>query len=144
MAVSTKYGFQCLKVLWLNSQYGGIIGKGIHFEAGAMPQLRRLRLELDAQGARSKHDDFELGIQHLLSLVQVHATIDWMNTTLTSSEVDAAEAKIREQVSQNPNNPVLELNRKQPRYIIITKASEEVITINSLKEWGRLMIKPRN
>jgi disease resistance protein RPM1 len=98
MAVSTKYGFQCLKVLWLNSQYGGIIGKGIHFEAGAMPQLRRLRLELDAQGARSKHDDFELGIQHLLSLVQVHATIDWMNTTLTSSEVDAAEAKIREQV----------------------------------------------
>jgi hypothetical protein len=61
-AVSTKDGFQCLKVLWLNSQYGGIIGKGIHFEAGAMPQLRRLRLELDAQqGARSKHDDFELG-----------------------------------------------------------------------------------
>ncbi|CAN6226737.1 unnamed protein product [Urochloa humidicola] len=140
MTVSTKDGFQCLKVLWFNSQYGGV-GKGIQFEAGAMPQLRRLRLELDAQVARSKHDAFDFGIQHLPSLVQVHATIDWMNTTLTSSEVDAAESKIREQVSQNPNNQVLELNRRQPRYI--TKASEElVITVNSLEEWGK-QIKTR-
>ncbi|XP_047072080.1 disease resistance protein RGA5-like isoform X1 [Lolium rigidum] len=140
MTVSPKDGFQCLKVLWFNSQYGGV-GKGIQFEAGAMPQLRRLWLELNVQVERSKHDAFDLGIQHLPSLVHVHATIDWMNTTLTSSEVDAAEAKIREQVSQNPNNPVLELNRRQPRYI--TKASEElVITVNSLQEWGK-QINPR-
>jgi len=139
MTVSNKDGFQCLKALWFNSQYGG--GKGMQFEAGAMPQLRRLRLELDARGTRSKQDDFDFGIQHLHSLVQVHATIDWMNTTLAASEVEAAEAKIREQVSQNRNNPVLELNRRRPRYV--AKASEElVITVNNLQEWGK-QIDPR-
>ena len=113
----------------------------MQFEAGAMPQLRRLRLELDARGTRSKHDDFDIGIQHLPSLVQVHATIDWTNTALTASEVEAAENQIREQVSRSPNNPVLELNRRRQRYI--AKPSEElVITVNSLQEWGK-QINPR-
>jgi disease resistance protein RPM1 len=139
MTVSSNDGFQCLKSLWCNSQYGG--GKGMQFEAGAMPQLRRLRLELDARGTRSKHDDFDIGIQHLPSLVQVHATIDWTNTALTASEVEAAENQIREQVSRSPNNPVLELNRRRQRYI--AKPSEElVITVNSLQEWGK-QIDPR-
>lgn len=139
MTVSSNDGFQCLKSLWCNSQYGG--GKGMQFEAGAMPQLRRLRLELDARGTRSKHDDFDIGIQHLPSLVHVHATIDWTNTALTASEVEAAENQIREQVSRSPNNTVLELNRRRQRYI--AKPSEElVITVNSLQEWGK-QIDPR-
>lgn len=110
MTVSSKDGFQCLKVLCFSSHYNG--GKGIQFEAGAMPLLRRLQLELYAWVTRSKHDDFDFGIQHLPSLVQVHATINWRKSTLTSLEVDAAETKIREQVSRNTNNPVLELNRR--------------------------------
>lgn len=115
----------------------------MQFEAGAMPQLRRLRLEIDAQGTRSENklDDFDIGIQHLPCLVQVHATIDWTNTTLTASEVEAAENQIREQVSRNPNNPVVELNRRRQRPI--AKPSEElVITVNNLEEWGK-QIDPR-
>ncbi|KAF8662300.1 hypothetical protein HU200_056507 [Digitaria exilis] len=139
MTVSFKDGFRCLKLLCCNSQYGG--GKGMQFEAGAMPQLRRLRLEIDARGTRSKHDDFDIGIQHLPCLVQVHATIDWTNTTLTASEVEAAENQIRELVSRNPNNPVVELNSRRRRYIG-KPSEEEVITVNSLQEWGE-KIDPR-
>lgn len=49
--VSSKDGFQCLKVLCYNSQYGS--GMGLHFDPGAMPQLRRLRVDIDAQGTLS-------------------------------------------------------------------------------------------
>ncbi|CAL5079554.1 unnamed protein product [Urochloa decumbens] len=116
MTLSSKDGFQCLKSLCYNSQYGG--GKGIQFEAKAMPQLRRLRLEVNARGTRSKLDDFDIGIQHLHSLIHVHVTIDWTNTTLTASDVQAVENKIKIKVSQIPDNPVLELIRKQQQYIV--------------------------
>jgi hypothetical protein len=92
-------------VLWFNSRYGG--GMGLHFVAGAMPQLRRFQVDIDARGTLSKYDDFDIGIQHLPCLVHVHATIDWMSTTLTPSEVDAVEDEIRNKVSLYPNNPVL-------------------------------------
>jgi disease resistance protein RPM1 len=132
--VSSKDGFQRLKVLWYNSQYGG--GMGLHFVTGAMPQLRRLRVDLDARGTLSKYDDFDIGIQHLPCLVHVHATIDWMSTTLTPSEVDAVEDEIRNKVSLYPNNPVLELNRKMQRPV--RKAAEElVIAVHNLEEWSK-------
>ncbi|OEL26061.1 Disease resistance protein RPM1 [Dichanthelium oligosanthes] len=137
LTLSIKDGFQCLKVLCYNSQYGG--GKGMQFEVGAMPQLRRLRLDLDAQETMPKHDDFFFGIKNLPCLVHVHATIDWKKT-LARSEVEAAEAQIREQVSRNPNNPVLELNRRRQRSV--AKAAELVTRVNSLQEWDK-QIDPR-
>jgi hypothetical protein len=113
LTVSDKEGFQCLKVLWYKCPYGD--RKGLQFEAGAMQQLQRLRLDLDARGiVVPKHDDFDFGIQHLPCLVQVHAVIDWKNT-LTPSIVEAAEAGIRERVSGHPRSPVLELGRRSHR-----------------------------
>jgi thiol-disulfide isomerase/thioredoxin len=136
LTVSGKEGFQRLKVLWYKSPYGG--GKGLQFVAGAMPQLQRLRLDLDArETVVPKHDDFDFGIQHLPCLVQVHAVIDW-NNTLTPSTVEAAEARIRERVSRNPRSPVLELGRRSHRYV--AQAAEElVVTIKRHQDWTRQM-----
>ncbi|XP_062192976.1 disease resistance protein RGA5-like [Phragmites australis] len=132
LTVSSKDGFQCLKVFWYDCQYGGGI-MGLQFEAGAMPQLRRLRLDFNVRETMSKFGDLDFGLKHLSCLVQVHATIDCKDT-LTASEVEAAETHIRTQVSQNRNSPVLHLNRRGQRSSV--KAAEEsVIAIHSLDEW---------
>uniref|UniRef100_A0A0E0AS90 Thioredoxin domain-containing protein n=1 Tax=Oryza glumipatula TaxID=40148 RepID=A0A0E0AS90_9ORYZ len=140
LTVSSEDGFPCLKVLWYNSEYGR--GMGLRFDVGAMPQLRRLRLDLDARetGMTTNDDDFDLGIQQLPCLVKVHATIDWTNTTLTASQVEAAETHIREQVGRNTNRPVLELNRSRP---VANGAEELVITIDSLDKWISNQIDPK-
>lgn len=132
LTVNSEDGFLCLKVLWYNSRYGS--GIGLRFDEGAMPQLQRLRLVLDARETRHD-DDFDFGIQHLPHLSKVHAIIDCMSTSLTASEVEAAEAHIREQVRRNQNSPVLEVNR---RLRPTAKAEEElVIEIDSLDKWIR-------
>jgi thiol-disulfide isomerase/thioredoxin len=116
-------------------------GKGLQFEAaGAMPQLQRLRLHLDAwETVMLKHDDFDFGIQHLACLVQVHADIDWTNT-LTPTMVEAAEARIRERVSRNPRSPLLELRRRNHRYAA-RPAEELVLTVkrHHHQDWTRQM-----
>jgi len=132
--VTGEDGFQLLKVLcYTNSQCG--VGVGLKFEVGAMPKLQRLRLDFNAWKTMLNHDAFDFGIQHLPNLVHIQATIDWMNTTLTASEVTAAETRIRGQVSCHPNNPVLELNRRRQRSIA-KEAEELVVQIHSLDEWN--------
>ncbi|XP_021302062.1 uncharacterized protein LOC8067139 isoform X2 [Sorghum bicolor] len=128
LAVGSKDGFHCLKVF---SYHGAL---GLQFEEGAMPQLRRLCLDLDARDEMPELESLEFGIQHLTCLVQVRATIHCKDT-LTASEVEAAEAHIRGQVSLNPNNRVFELNRRVQRSA--AKAAEApVIAIQSLDEWS--------
>lgn len=130
-------GFPSLKVLWYKTKYAG--GMGLRFkkcDKPPMPKLRRLRVGIDARETSCKYDAFDLGIEHLPCLVHVHATIDWTNATLTPSEVEAVEKDIRSQVSQNPNNPVLELNRSRQRPVP-RAAGELVIVINSLDEWNK-------
>jgi hypothetical protein len=56
---------------------------------------------------RKTESDF--GIQFLCCLDQVHATIHCNGST--SAFVKALEATMRDQVSQNPNNPVLKITR---------------------------------
>ncbi|XP_062183928.1 uncharacterized protein LOC133887926 isoform X2 [Phragmites australis] len=142
LTVSSMDGFQfqCLKVFSYISHRGGM---GLQFEAGAMPQLQRLWLDFNVQETLSKYGDFDFRIQHLSCLQQVHATIDYGGTS-TALEVEAAEAYIRDQVSQNPNNPVLELNTRHHGHLTphqgqrsTAKAVEEsVIAIHSLDEWS--------
>lgn len=130
-------GFPSLQVLWYNTKYAG--GMGLQFKKCdrlPMPKLRRLRVDVDARETSCKYDAFDLRIEHLPCLVHVHATIDWMNATLTPGEVEAVEKDIRNQLSQNPNNPVLELNRSRKRPFH-RAAGELVIVINSLNEWNK-------
>jgi disease resistance protein RPM1 len=139
LTVSSNDGFRCLKVFRYHCQCGG--GMGLQFGAGAMPQLQRLWLDFNARETMSKYGGFDFGIQHLSRLVQVCATIDCKDTT--ASEVEHAEADIRAQASRNPNNPVLELNRRghdhltphQGLFFIVEAARDSVIEIHSLDEW---------
>ncbi|KAL6654513.1 hypothetical protein ACP70R_007978 [Stipagrostis hirtigluma subsp. patula] len=138
-AVTSGDGFQCLKVFWYCCAYGAATAmdeqraaaKGVEFEAGAMPHLRRLLLDFSAS-----ETNFVSGMQHLSFLVQVRATI-YCEQTLTAT---AAETNIRDQVSQNPNNPLLELKRKRkgrfvPRPEQPSAVKPAVIPIQSLDEW---------
>jgi len=116
-SVSSKDGFQCLKVFWYCCEHGTT--SGLQFEAGAMPHLRRLLLDINASAT-----DFVSGIWHLSCLIQVRGTI-YCGSTSTASALEASirdqvsenpsalEASIRDQVSENPNKPLLELNRKR-------------------------------
>lgn len=97
-------GFRCLKVFWFWCLHGGM---GLQFKAGAMPQLRMLRLGMEAWETKHRYGDFDFGIQHLSCLVQVRATISCRFAR--ALDVKAAEAAIRDQVSQIPKNPILEL-----------------------------------
>ncbi|CAO2184759.1 unnamed protein product [Urochloa humidicola] len=138
--VSSKDGFQRLKLFRYSCQCGG--GMGLQFESGAMPQLRWIWLDFNVQETMSKYGDFDFGIQHLSGLVKVCATIDCKNT-LTDSEVEDAEDYIRGQVSMNPNNPVLELNRRNHGQASVVKLQvESVIEIHSLDAWRSMQSDP--
>lgn len=104
--IVTYRDFQCLKVFCYNCPDGPML---LEFEGGAMPQLRRLRLDFNALKTKDELFDFRFGIQHLCNLVQVRATIHCRDATI--SDVETVEAAIRKQVSENPNNPALELIR---------------------------------
>lgn len=134
LSVSSKDGFQRLKVFWYVCEHGA--WTGLQFEEGAMPHLRRLLIDFQYS---SEDTDFVLGIQHLSCLVQVRATI---YCEPTSTEVSATETHIRDQVSQNPNNPLLEFNRKRRGRLVrrlgllsnVNKPSA-VIKIHGLEHW---------
>uniref|UniRef100_A0ACD5Z9G3 Uncharacterized protein n=1 Tax=Avena sativa TaxID=4498 RepID=A0ACD5Z9G3_AVESA len=87
--------FVRLEVLCFTSKLGGM---ELQFGSGAMPMLRRLGLCFSAWETLSRYGDLELGIQHLKGLRQVHATISCKDATV--SEVEKAEAVIREQARQ--------------------------------------------
>ncbi|KAL6908025.1 hypothetical protein ACP4OV_002195 [Aristida adscensionis] len=133
-SVSGEDGFQCLKVFWYCCKHGDS-STGLQFEEGAMPHLRRLLLDFGAS-----ETNFVSGIQHLSCLVMVRATI-YCGPTSTDL---ITEAHIRDQVSQNPNNPVLEFRRKRQGRLLprpgppptVKPAEESVIEIHSLDEWS--------
>lgn len=133
LSVSSKDGFQRLKVFWYVCEHGA--STGLQFEEGAMPHLRRLLIDFQSSGT----DHFVLGIQHFSCLMQVRATI--YCGPATSTEVSAAETHIRDQVSQNPNNPVLEFNRKRKGRLVrrlgppSNVKPSAVIKIRSLDQW---------
>lgn len=119
--ILVNVGFQCLKVLLV--EFSGI---SLKFEPGAMPQLRRLRFRFGAARVTPQFGGFDFGIQHLSSLVQINATVNC--SYASASEVESAEAAIREQVFRIPDNPVLELNRayeekKDERILEMTNTS---------------------
>ena len=126
-SVSSKDGFQCLKVFWYCCEHG--TASGLQFDAGAMPHLRRLLLDINASAT-----DFVSGIWHLSCLIQVRGTI-YCGSTSTAS---ALEDSIRDQVSENPNKPLLELNRKRKGRLLPRPEpplEESVVEIQDEEEW---------
>ncbi|KAL6654263.1 hypothetical protein ACP70R_007728 [Stipagrostis hirtigluma subsp. patula] len=106
LCVISKDGFQCLKVFWFECSGSGRMR--LHFKEGAMPQLRRLHLKFNVMDAKSWFQDF--GIQHLCCLVHASATINCIGAT--AKQVETVEAAVTDQISGNPNNPLLDLNRE--------------------------------
>nr|TKV94581.1 hypothetical protein SEVIR_9G304900v2 [Setaria viridis] len=91
--------FRCLKIFRL---YGPI--KGLMFEAGAVPQLEALSIEIRAceeQSAFADHPD--LGIHHLASLRDLNVWINCEGAKV--EEVEALEAAITDATNLLPNHP---------------------------------------
>ncbi|RCV43496.1 hypothetical protein SETIT_9G298900v2 [Setaria italica] len=91
--------FRCLKIFRL---YGPI--KGLVFEAGAVPQLEALSIEIRAceeQSAFADHPD--LGIHHLASLRDLNVWINCEGAKV--EEVEALEAAITDATNLLPNHP---------------------------------------
>ncbi|KAM3254835.1 hypothetical protein ACQJBY_048347 [Aegilops geniculata] len=116
--------FICLKdfrfTCWSN-------GKGLIFEAGAMPSLEKLEVPLDA----GKNTDF--GIQHLSSLV--HVTVKIICCGATVREVEGSEDAIRSAVTLLPNHPTLEIRIWGDENVVEGdqgKAEEEIQTSTQL------------
>ena len=104
--IITKGYFQCLKVFSYKCRRCGM---GLQFEPGAMPQLQRLWISFKPLQIMSGYGSFDFGIQYLSRLSSIRTTINFWRAT-ASDVVEAAYAAIREQVSLNPNSPLLELS----------------------------------
>ncbi|XP_044392838.1 disease resistance protein PIK6-NP-like [Triticum aestivum] len=116
--------FICLKdfrfTCWSN-------GKGLIFEAGAMPSLEKLEVPLDAG------KDLDFGIQHLSSLM--HVTVKIICGGATVREVEASEDAIRSAVTLLPNHPTLEIRIWGDENMVEEdqgKAEEEIQTSTQL------------
>ncbi|KAK3119294.1 hypothetical protein QOZ80_9BG0717340 [Eleusine coracana subsp. coracana] len=108
-SIISKDGFRSLRVFWYDSLFTGRMG--LQFKAGAMPQLRRLRLEFNPRKTMSISGGVDFGIQFLTCLARFDAIIDYYGST--DASLEAVEAAMRGQVSQNPNNPMMEIKRRR-------------------------------
>ncbi|PNT72121.1 hypothetical protein BRADI_2g39631v3 [Brachypodium distachyon] len=85
------------------------------FEAGAMPNVRRLYVKIwpkdinSASGCRGGFDD--IGIQHLSSLAELCVSIYCQGTR--AADVEAVEVAFKSMAEANPNRPKLEMRRYQ-------------------------------
>nr|UBY07041.1 NBS-LRR disease resistance protein [Dasypyrum villosum] len=98
-------GFQCLKE-FIYEPFGEGAGNLV-FEKGALPKLEKLGLWLSVSMAKAY--GFYLGIEHLAYLKDVHVCLE--NGDATSSEVEAAEAAIRNEANLHANHPRLNLGK---------------------------------
>ncbi|VAH12852.1 unnamed protein product [Triticum turgidum subsp. durum] len=96
-------GFQCLKEFLYkpcNEGAGTLL-----FEEGALPKLEKLELWFSVPVAKAY--GLSLGIEHLPYLKDVRVILQKRDAT--SSEVEAAEVAIRNEMSLHPNHPRLSL-----------------------------------
>ncbi|VAH12764.1 unnamed protein product [Triticum turgidum subsp. durum] len=96
-------GFRCLKE-FLYKPFGEGAGT-LLFEEGALPKLEKLELWFSVSVAKAY--GFYLGIEHLPYLKDVLVILQKRDAT--SSEVEAAEVAIRNEISLHPNHPRLSL-----------------------------------
>ena len=111
--IITRDYFLCLKIFSYNCC---CCGMGLQFKPGAMPHLQSLRINFDPLQTMSDYGNFDFGIQYLSHLAKVYATINCLRAT--ALEAGAAEAAIRQQVSQIRMNPLLELSRQKEHEMI--------------------------
>uniref|UniRef100_A0ACD5TZ15 Uncharacterized protein n=1 Tax=Avena sativa TaxID=4498 RepID=A0ACD5TZ15_AVESA len=86
------------------------------FEVGAMPCLKRLRIQVHLDTLKSAGRGFDFGIKHLSSL-------DWISVSVycsgvSAAYVEAAESAFKNMVEANPNRPTLEMQRQCTEYML--------------------------
>lgn len=90
------------------------------FEAGAMPNVRELFIDIglkdikSASGGRGGFDD--IGIHHLSSLAELQVQI-WCNEVKVA-DVEAVEVAFKSMAEAHPNRPKLELMRVFDNYML--------------------------
>lgn len=110
VSISSNGGFQQLQVFGFS-----LCVREFMFEAGAMPNVRRLYVKIwpkdinSASGCRGGFDD--IGIQHLSSLAELCVSIYCQGTR--AADVEAVEVAFKSMAEANPNRPKLEMRRYQ-------------------------------
>ncbi|KAJ1256064.1 hypothetical protein BS78_K090400 [Paspalum vaginatum] len=105
MLILCNSTFKCLKIFRL---YGPI--KGLTFEAGAVPQIEALSIEIKACQAQSAFADHpDLGIRHLTSLRDLNVWINCGGARL--EDVEVVEGAISGATNLLPNHPKLNIHR---------------------------------
>jgi len=103
-----RYGFQSL----VKFSFGGECEAALEFEAGAMPKVQRLKLELQAR-CQFKYGQTGLvvGLHNLSILKQITASINCSNAM--KEDVECLEDDIRWTAGSHPNRPQLMVKREQ-------------------------------
>lgn len=103
--VVTGGGFQQLQKLGFYYSYAELM-----FEAGTMPNLKKLDFSIHLKRFKSGGVFDDIGIQHLPSLSSVHVTISCDGAR--SSYVKATERAFKSMAEANPNRPTLKMTRE--------------------------------
>uniref|UniRef100_A0A0D3HVS0 NB-ARC domain-containing protein n=1 Tax=Oryza barthii TaxID=65489 RepID=A0A0D3HVS0_9ORYZ len=106
-------GFQCLRELYFTCWESQT---GMMFEAGAMPNLEKLRVPYNACDICSLHGGMDFGIQHLCSLKHLHVEIICRGAKL--QEVEALENAIKSAAGLLSDELTFEVSRWDEEEII--------------------------
>ncbi|CAN6372993.1 unnamed protein product [Urochloa humidicola] len=109
-----EFHFKC----WKN-------GIGPVFQAGAMPQLRKLHLCLGAREATSKHSGVGCSVEHLSGVINLYAEVDCCDST--KEEVETMEASIRRAADEHPNYLTLEIRRRSEAHMVHDESEKDAL-----------------
>ncbi|GJN20301.1 hypothetical protein PR202_gb07662 [Eleusine coracana subsp. coracana] len=116
MLIVCSSRFKSLKIFRL---YGPIMG--LIFEAGAMPQLEQLSIEIRAcQGQSGLAENSDLGIHHLTSLRDLNIWINCGGAQM--EEVEMLEAAITNAINLLPNKPKPQFYRENQDNMVTNEA----------------------
>ncbi|KAF8713038.1 hypothetical protein HU200_028830 [Digitaria exilis] len=106
-------GFRNLKYFSLYMLY---CGTALEFEVGSMPKLEHLQIRIPVHKIECLNGSFDLGIQHLSTLIKVEVTIvgdfryystDNMSTDMDNGIIKCVEGSIKAAVESLPSSPIL-------------------------------------
>jgi hypothetical protein len=103
--VFSSGGFQQLQKLELNLGFTGLM-----FQMEALPNLKKLGIQIHLLEFISGGGDFGIGIQHLSSIAWVRIVLDCSG--VRAAEVEAAACAFKAMADAHPSHPTLEMRRE--------------------------------
>lgn len=127
--VISRNGFRCLREFYFTCWESG---EGLMFEAGAVPELEKLRVPFNAHDVCSLHGVLDFGIQNLYSLKHLHVEIVCYGAKIR--EVETLEDAVRNAAVSLSDELALEVSRWNEEEIVKDgehKLTEEEVGSNN-------------